>query len=847
MKKLFKALGLALGVLAPVWAGPSGPPAGNYIVNVSTNPKTQIFNVSSGTVNNLIISGTCTGPGCGSAGGYNIYPASSTALFPFGLSASTVVVTQNMAIGSGLANGQQLKVVNATGGIAINGTSTGGSGTNNGLYGWASGATQNDALFVGNGDISLNGVTGSVGQCLISQGNNNIPTFGSCGAGGGGTSSLGVNFNGIAVTTPTAQINFIGTGVNVVANGSTATVTISGGLPLPSGGTNYWNYPSTATFYDAQGINVSTGTFSSLSNGQVVYPLASGQLTGSSNFTTDGSSVTISTASVKNLFLRTGSSITYASTSATDEMTMNSANGFGLHFNASNGGGPINHYWDLTPTTLTLGQETFGLPAYDSIQFCNIGICLPIYADPTYGSPLPGIYFLQAPNVAGSPLTVVSTGTSVLASGGSTISYGVTAGSMTITSAGGSAGTWIATEGSAPAGTSGAVTVYADSSGPALKAIIGAGTTNFVMLSTGSTAGHIAEFGAVVGTLIDGGVPGSGGGGTPSGSNTNVQFNNAGAFGGSNNFNWYGSSMQVTGNIISSGSLTIQNGNTLYLNSNGDADGVNFHSQPGGNGGNIELLGTQMTINEVPGVGQGGIFIGPSSGLTYGSFSVSGSSANAATTYSGFTSTNNVSLSTLWSLPKKDGTNGQVLTTDGSTHLSFGTSPGIVSPGTFTWTNNFGIQASTLALINATSANTLVISTATNGVLQVSVSSTLASAPSDFEYTASSQTGTIVWGVQYDGHVVSSGTTPNMGTCGTSPSVVGTDGAAVITVGSGVVTSCTMNFANVWANPPVCVESDNSTAVTGDITTTTTSSITFGFSATLGGGTVNVICIGQKG
>jgi len=62
-----------------------------------------------------------------------------------------------------------------------------------------------------------------------------------------------------------------------------------------------------------------------------------------------------------------------------------------------------------------------------------------------------------------------------------------------------------------------------------------------------------------------------------------------------------------------------------------------------------------------------------------GSFGVVGSSANAAATFSGFTSTNNVDASTLWSLPRKDGTAGQALVTDGSTHLSFATLP----PATF--------------------------------------------------------------------------------------------------------------------------------------------------------------------
>lgn len=44
----------------------------------------------------------------------------------------------------------------------------------------------------------------------------------------GGSSALGVNYNGVSITTPTPQINFVGAGVVVTNVGSTATVTISG-------------------------------------------------------------------------------------------------------------------------------------------------------------------------------------------------------------------------------------------------------------------------------------------------------------------------------------------------------------------------------------------------------------------------------------------------------------------------------------------------------------------------------------------------------------------------------------------------------------------------------------------
>ena len=183
---------------------------------------------------------------------------------------------------------------------------------------------------------------------------------------------------------------------------------------------------------------------------------------------------------------------------------------------------------------------------------------------------------------------------------------------------------------------------------------------------------------------------------------------------------------------------------------------------------------------------------------------------------------------------------------------SGGTTPAISLSATIGQGETFAGSSVTVAGINgltvtgATTNPLVTISSVPSGVALVSVSSTPASVATDFVLTVSSQNGTTTFAAKYDGDLISSGTTPGMGTCGSSPSVFGTDTAGVITIGSGIVTSCTMNWANTKGSVPVCVMSTNSTAVTGDITTTSTSSITFGFSATLGGGTINYICIGNK-
>lgn len=86
---------------------------------------------------------------------------------------------------------------------------------------------------------------------------------------------------------------------------------------------------------------------------------------------------------------------------------------------------------------------------------------------------------------------------------------------------------------------------------------------------------------------------------------------------------------------------------------------------------------------------------------------------------------------------------------------------------------------------------------------------------------------------------------PLMGSCGVSPSISGFDSAGTITVGGGVTTSCVMNFGTAWTNIPSCVMTVNTSAVTGGITALSTTSITFSFSATLGGGVIYYHCIGR--
>lgn len=85
-------------------------------------------------------------------------------------------------------------------------------------------------------------------------------------------------------------------------------------------------------------------------------------------------------------------------------------------------------------------------------------------------------------------------------------------------------------------------------------------------------------------------------------------------------------------------------------------------------------------------------------------------------------------------------------------------------------------------------------------------------------------------------------TTPTMGTCGTSPSVVGTNANGTITVGSGVVTSCVMTFAaGGFPAAPSCRITPSLALALGVAATGTTMTATTG--ATVGGGKLYYACV----
>lgn len=261
---------------------------------------------------------------------------------------------------------------------------------------------------------------GTSGQVLSTDGLGRL-YFQTAGASGN-ASSLAVNQNGTQISSPTVAINFLSPPFSVSAvTTSTAQVTLLGSsvtlqgntfnqasrlvlldgsskLPavdgsqltglsftgvLAGGATSYWNNPSTATFYDSQGVNVSTVvagtvTISGLSAGQCVQTGAGGLLgtsgtacggppSGSSSqvqYNNSGvfAGTSLETIGASSVTFNTVSSATYTGFSS---MTMT-----GMYFDGSTStmtfsSGTINNFYAGTSATI-YGALDVNMPSLDA-------------------------------------------------------------------------------------------------------------------------------------------------------------------------------------------------------------------------------------------------------------------------------------------------------------------------------------------------------------------------------------------------------------------------------------------------------------------------------------------------
>lgn len=168
------------------------------------------------------------------------------------------------------------------------------------------------------------------------------------------------------------------------------------------------------------------------------------------------------------------------------------------------------------------------------------------------------------------------------------------------------------------------------------------------------------------------------------------------------------------------------------------------------------------------------------------------------------------------------------------------TGTGLYSPAT----NNIGFttNANSAGVIDATQ-KWGIGTTTPFAHLSVSATSSTDVSPLFAVATSSGQASTTIYMIDSKGHQITGGFTPTIS--GGTSSVAGNDNNGTITVTGVALTSVTLTFANAWASAPDCQESDNSTAITADVTSISTTQVVFGFSAGINSGTIWYKCTGH--
>lgn len=149
--------------------------------------------------------------------------------------------------------------------------------------------------------------------------------------------------------------------------------------------------------------------------------------------------------------------------------------------------------------------------------------------------------------------------------------------------------------------------------------------------------------------------------------------------------------------------------------------------------------------------------------------------------------------------------------------------------------NAIGIGAGVVV----TSSNTLL----TNTRLRV-VATTVNPVPGI--YTASFSTSTSITSVAIStmGHLSAPGAPPTLGTCGTSPSIVGSDIAFSVTVG-GTTATCDVTFAVPYNSAPTCVVTERTMSVVNAFSYTVTATGVSFSQVGLNGNVLDVHCIAR--
>jgi hypothetical protein len=108
--------------------------------------------------------------------------------------------------------------------------------------------------------------------------------------------------------------------------------------------------------------------------------------------------------------------------------------------------------------------------------------------------------------------------------------------------------------------------------------------------------------------------------------------------------------------------------------------------------------------------------------------------------------------------------------------------------------------------------------------------------------SSTSNSTTTLFGITNTGHFFGTSTSPILSSCGTAPSVLGSDSHGEVTIGS-TATGCTITFASAYRSAPVCTVTNQSMSIVNAMTYTISTTTLTVSQTGLGGAKVDYICM----